>query len=59
VEEFRLLQASIFHILQQNLATIDLSVLLFDLMSVADELALQLSLTMEGFLSETYHSATA
>jgi hypothetical protein len=59
VEESRLLQASIFHILQRNLATIDLSVLLFDLMAIADELALQLSHTMESFLSDTYQSATA
>jgi CheY-like chemotaxis protein len=59
VEESRLLQASIFHTLQLNLATIDLSVLLFDLMAIADELALQLSHTMESFLSDTYQSATA
>jgi hypothetical protein len=59
VEESRLLQASIFDTLQRNLATIDLSVLLFDLMAIADELAMQLSHTMESFLSDTYHSATA
>lgn len=59
VEESRLLQASIFHFLQRNLAAIDLSVLLFDLMAISDELALQLSHTVESFLSNTYQSATA
>jgi YesN/AraC family two-component response regulator len=59
VEESRLLQASIFHFLQRNLAALDLSVLLFDLMAISDELALQLSHTMESFLSDAYQSATA
>jgi CheY-like chemotaxis protein len=59
VEESRLLQASIFHTLERNLATIDLTVMLFDLMAIADEIALQLSHTMESFLSDTYQSATA
>jgi hypothetical protein len=59
VEESRLLQASIFHALQRNLASLDYSVLLFDLMAVADEIDLQLSQAMESFLSDEYQSATA
>jgi DNA-binding response OmpR family regulator len=59
VEEARLLQASIFQVLQRNLANIDYSVLLFDVMAIADEINFQLSQAMEGFLSDTYQSATA
>ena len=59
VEESRLLQASIFHTLQLNLANIDYSALLFDIMAMAEELNYQLSQAMESFLSDTYQSATA
>ena len=59
VEESRLLQASIFHTLQRNLANIDYSALLFDIMALADQIDSQLSQAMESFLSDTYRSATA
>lgn len=59
VEESRLLQASIFHILQRNLAIIDYSALLYDVMAIADEIGLQLSQAMDSFSSDTYESATA
>ncbi len=59
VEESRLLQASIFNVLQRNLGNIDYSALLFDVMAIADEMDFQLSQAMEGFLSDTYQSATA
>jgi CheY-like chemotaxis protein len=42
VEEFRMLQSSIFHTLQQNLANIDYSVSLDGVMTIADEIAFQL-----------------
>jgi hypothetical protein len=38
VEEFRMLQVYIFDTLQNNLATIDFSVLLIGVMTVADEI---------------------
>ena len=59
VEESRLLQVSIFHALQLNLANIDYSVLLFDVMAIADEIDFQLSQAVQSFSNETYQSATA
>jgi hypothetical protein len=52
VEEFRMLQVSIFHSLQKNLINIDYSVLLAGIMTIADEMNLQLSQAMEGYNSE-------
>ena len=37
VEESRILQVSIFHTLQNNLSTVDFSLLLTDVMTIADE----------------------
>ena len=59
VEESRLLQVSIFHALQLNLANIDYSVLLSDVMAIADEIDFQLSQAIESFSDESYQSATA
>jgi CheY-like chemotaxis protein len=57
VEESRMLQVSIFETLQMNLAFIDYSLLLLGVMTIADEVDLQLSQAMECFserpLSET------
>jgi len=53
VEESRMLQLSIFETLQANLATIDFSVLLIDVMSIADEVDSQLSQAMQGFAAES------
>jgi CheY-like chemotaxis protein len=57
VEESRMLQVSIFETLQKNLASIDYSVLLLGVMTIADEVDLQLSQAMQCFsedsLSET------
>ncbi len=50
VEESRILQVSIFHVLQNNLATIDFSILLPGVMTIADEVDCQLSQSMEGFV---------
>jgi len=49
VEESRILQVSIFETLQNNLATIDFSVLLLGVMTIADEVDSQLSQAMESY----------
>jgi hypothetical protein len=49
VEESRMLQVSIFETLQKNLASIDYSVLLLGVMTIADEVDLQLSQAMQTF----------
>jgi YesN/AraC family two-component response regulator len=52
IDESRMLQVSIFETLQKNLATIDFSVVLLAVMTIADEVDSQLSQAMEGFLEE-------
>src|SRR3984957_19728671 len=52
VEESRILQLSVFHTLQQNLACIDYSVLLVGVMTIADEIDSQLRQTITRFASE-------
>jgi CheY-like chemotaxis protein len=49
VEESRMLQVSIFHTLQKNLANIDYSVLLNGVMTIADEIDFQLSLAVASY----------
>ncbi len=50
VEESRILQVCIFHTLQNNLATIDFSVLLIQVMTIADEVDSQLRQAMECYV---------
>jgi hypothetical protein len=50
VEESRMLQASIFQTLQDNLANIDLSLMLTGIMVIADEIDWQLSQAMTSFM---------
>jgi hypothetical protein len=52
VEESRMLQMSIFHTLQKNLATIDYSVLLVGVMTIADEIDAQLSQAITRYTLE-------
>jgi hypothetical protein len=52
VEESRMLQVCIFDTLQNNLATIDFSVLLIGVMTIADEIDSQLSQAMESFVAK-------
>jgi len=52
VDESRLLQISIFQTLQNNLATIDFSVLLLGVMTIADEVDSQLSQAMASYIAE-------
>ena len=57
VEESRILQVTIFNTLQNNLATIDPSLLLPGLMTIADEIDSQLSQAMAGFLTNSLPNA--
>jgi CheY-like chemotaxis protein len=57
VEESRILQVTIFKTLQNNLSTIDPSLLLPGLMTIADEIDSQLSQTMGGFLADSLPDA--
>jgi hypothetical protein len=52
VEEFRMLQISIFHTLQDNLANIDYSVVLANVMTVADQIDFQLHQSVASFARE-------
>jgi DNA-binding response OmpR family regulator len=53
VEESRMLQVSIFHTLQKNLARIDFSILLTEVMTIADEIDSQLSQAMASYVAES------
>jgi CheY-like chemotaxis protein len=57
VEESRILQVTIFKTLQNNLATIDPSLLLSGLMTIADEIDSQLSQAIAGFLENSLPNA--
>jgi YesN/AraC family two-component response regulator len=57
VEESRMLQVCIFDTLQKNLATIDFSVLLIGVMTIADEVDSQLSQAMDSFIAESVADA--
>ena len=57
VEESRLLQVSVFQTLQNNLATIDFSVLLIGVMTIADEIDSQLSQAMQSYIQESHEDA--
>lgn len=53
IEESRILQVSIFETLQKNLATVDFSSLLLDVMTIADEVDSQLKQTIRSFMALT------
>ena len=57
VEESRMLQVLIFEALQQNLHKVDFSVLLSDVMVIADEVDSQLAQAMTGYISEANKDA--
>jgi CheY-like chemotaxis protein len=57
VEESRILQVCIFHTLQNNLASIDFSVLLTQVMTIADEVDSQLRQAMECYVEESIADA--
>jgi hypothetical protein len=49
IHESRILQVTIFGTLQKNLTVLDFSLLLPDIMTIADEVDAQLIQTMESF----------
>jgi DNA-binding response OmpR family regulator len=49
IEESRMLQVSLFHTLQTNLSVVDFSLLLIDVMTIADEVDSQLKQTVMSF----------
>jgi DNA-binding response OmpR family regulator len=57
VEESRILQVSIFHTLRNNLSTVDFSLLLTDVMTIADECDSQLKQALISFLEQAAGSA--
>jgi YesN/AraC family two-component response regulator len=59
VEESRILQVSIFETLQNNLSTVDFSLLLVDVMSIADEVDSQLKQTIGSFMEEAARPTAA
>ncbi len=52
VEESRILQVSIFQTLQNSLTTVDFSLLLIDVMTIADEVDSQLKQTIVSFTEQ-------
>jgi hypothetical protein len=52
VEESRILQVSIFNTLQKNLRTVNFSLLLTDVMTIADECDSQLKQTLNSFMTQ-------
>ncbi len=52
VEESRILQVTIFHTLQRNLGNINFSILLYEVMTIADEVDSQLRQAMDCYVSE-------
>jgi CheY-like chemotaxis protein len=59
VEESRMLQVSIFETLQKNLASIDFSILLNGVMTIADEVDSQLSQAMDSYIEESLLKAAS
>jgi DNA-binding response OmpR family regulator len=57
VEESRILQVSIFNTLQKNLSTVDFSLLLHDVMTIADEVDSQLKQTIKSYIHQGAKSA--
>jgi YesN/AraC family two-component response regulator len=57
VEESRMLEVSIFHTFQKNLAGIDFSILLTEVMVIADEIDSQLSQAMTSYIAESASDA--
>jgi hypothetical protein len=59
VEESRILQVSIFNTLQDNLARVDFSKVLLDVMTIADEVDSQLKQAMLSYVEPTKPSGAA
>ena len=59
IHESRILQVTIFGTLHKNLSVLDFSLLLPDVMTIADEVDAQLTQTMESFTKANPKSAVA
>jgi len=59
VHDSRILQVTIFGTLQSNLSALDFSLLLPDVMTIADEVDSQLTQTMDSFMTATLQPAVA
>ena len=59
VHDSRILQVTLFGVLQKNLSALDFSVLLPDVMTIADEVDSQLTQAMEGFTDAVGSAAAA
>jgi len=59
VHESRILQVTIFGTLQSNMKSLDFSLLLPDVMTIADEVDAQLTQSMDGFMSAMRRSRAA
>jgi hypothetical protein len=59
IHESRILQVTIFGTLHENLSTLDFSLLLPDVMIIADEVDAQLTQTMDAFAKAGQQSANA
>jgi DNA-binding response OmpR family regulator len=57
IEESRILQVSIFHTLEKNLSTVNFSLLLADVMTIADECDSQLKQTVTSFMGQAVQVA--
>jgi YesN/AraC family two-component response regulator len=59
VQDSRILQVTLFGTLQKNLGALDFSLLLPDVMTIADEVDSQLTQAMEGYMDVTGQAAAA
>ena len=59
VQDSRILQVTLFGTLQKNLAALDFSLLLPDVMTIADEVDSQLTQAMEGYMDVAGQPAAA
>ena len=59
LHESRILQVTIFGTLQKNLNYLDFSLLLPDVMTIADEVDSQLTQSMDSYMNAVKKSATA
>ncbi len=59
VHESRILEVTVFGTLQSNLNDLDFSLLLPDVMAIADEIDSQLTQSMDGFMKAMQKTAAA
>jgi hypothetical protein len=59
VQDSRILQVTLFGTLQKNLRALDFSLLLPDVMTIADEVDSQLTQAMESYMDVANHPAAA